>query len=321
MVDSRLLPVSAFRCQFEMPGGAKKCKGCSALVVNPVTCHGCKVACHPGPSCLSRSGHPWFDKSLLNCRAVSPTAQTAVSHNIASPAQSLSAIPTDTLRSLSELPSADMIRDIVSDLMDLKLAAFREDILKRIKEDLGVMRSDIESLSDRVKAIEEKPAISAVQLPAPSTDDVIEEWNDRELRSKNIIIFGMPEPREASPELIRSADLDAARGVLNEICPLGTQTLGVHRLGKPGKTTSRPLCVRLDSAAEAKRILQSKHRYKGPFKISDDKTRHQRGTLSQLRAKLRDLHDLGETHMTIRYSRGVPKIVSGRPHKDSSQKN
>ena len=285
-----------FSVGFEMPGGSKKCKGCSALVANPVTCLGCKATCHPGPSCLSRSGHPWFDKSLLNCRAGSPTAQTAVVQTTASPAQSLTAIPTDTLQSLSALPSADMIRDIVSDLMDLKLAAFREDFLKGIKEDLGVMRSDIKSLSDRVKAIEEKPAISAEQLPAPSTDDVIEEWDDRELRSKNIIIFGMPEPRESSIESVRSSDVDAARGVLCEICPLDTQALVVHRLGKPGKTSSRPLCVRLDSAAEVKRILQSKHRYKGPYKISDDKTRQQRGTLSQLRVKLRELHDSGETH-------------------------
>ena len=184
------------------------------------------------------------------------------------------------------------------------------------------MKSDIASFSERVKALEDMPSISAVAQQTPmSTDDVVEELNDREYRSRNLIIFGLPEPQESSPELNKSIDLTAVRGVLTEICPLNCLAPVTYRLGKQGKTPCRPLCVRLDSAAEVKKILQSKHRYKGPYKISDDKTNNQRESIMQLREKLRVLHEQGQTQMTIRYIRGVPKIVKGRPHNDSSQKN
>ena len=304
-----------------MSPSLKKCKGCSAPVANPVTCPGCKVISHPGPSCLTRTGHPCTDNGLTDCRKGSSTSRTAVNQPIVSSDQSLTVIPTASLQSISALPSADKIKDIVGDLIDSRLAAFKEDILSCIRAELGVLRSDINSLSERVLALEENPVITAAQLPAPTVDDIIVEMKERELRSKNVIIFGIPEPRESSPEISRSAEVNAARGVLAEICLLVAQDLAVHRLGKPGKTPCRPLCVRLDSAAEVKRILQSKHRYKGPYKISDDKTTQQRGTLTLLREKLRDLQETGETHMTIRYNRGVPRIVAGRPRNDTSQKN
>ena len=303
-----------------MPGGSKKCKGCSSAVVNPVTCLSCGINCHPGASCLARSGHPCSDKSLLDCRSGSSSSQSTVSQAITSPAQLLSAIPTATLQSLSTLPSADVIRDIVSKLIDSKLSVFQDEILSGIRADLAIMKSDITSLSERVKALEDRPAISSDQIPK-STDDFIEELKDREIRSKNLIIFGLPEPHESSPELNKSVDLTAVRGILTEICPLNNQDLVTHRLGIQGKTPCRPICARLESAADVKRILQAKHRYKGPYKISDDKTKHQRETILQLREKLRDLHVQGQTQMTIRYIRGVPKIVKGKSPKDSSQKN
>ena len=308
---------------FDMPVGPKKCKGCGAQVANPVTCPGCGMFCHPGSTCLSRSGHPWYDGSLLNCRSGSPRTVTAVNQSTASPSltQSLSTISTATLQSLSSLPTADEIKGIIKDQFRTELAAFRSEVLSVLKTELSDMRSEIKLLSDRVKALEDKPSIPSEQLPSSSTDDVINELNDRELRSRNILIFDLPEQNETSLVRARSADAEGALAILREISPLVTQTPTTYRLGKLGSLPCRPLCVRLDSAATVKSILQNKHRYKGPSKISDDKTRQQRETLSQLRTKLRNLHELGETHMTIRYIRGMPKIVSGRPRLNPMQKN
>ena len=261
-----------------------------------------------------------LDGKLLNCTG-SSTTQTAVSQSIAPPAQPLTTIPTVLHHPISALPSAEMIRDIVGELLDAKLERFQEVMLAGIRAELSSMRSDISSLSDRVKILEEKSSVSSAQLPVSSTDDVLEELRDREVRSKNIIIFGVPESQEPSTELQKTADVNVVREIVGGICPSGIQVLSARRLGKPGKSSCRPLCARLDSAADVRRVLRDKHQYKGPYKISEDKTRQQRVSLMQLREKLRELHEQGENHMTIRYIRGFPKIVSGRPQNTASQKN
>ncbi|XP_076673956.1 uncharacterized protein LOC143372037 [Andrena cerasifolii] len=266
-----------------MPVGPKKCKGCGVQVANPVTCPGCRMFCHPGSTCLSRSGHPWYDGSLLNCRSGSPRPITAVNQSIASlvqtQTQTLSTIPTATLQSHSSLPTIDAIKDTIKEQLKTQLAAFRSEMLSVLKTELSDMKSEIKLLSDRVKALEDKSSIPSEQQPSSSADDVIEELNDREQRSRNVLIFNMPEPKETSLELARSADAEGARSILRKICPLVTQTQTTYRLGKLGTTPCRPLCVWLDSAATIKSILQNKHRYKGPAKISDHKTRQQRETL------------------------------------------
>lgn len=77
----------------------------------------------------------------------------------------------------------------------------------------------------------------------------------------------------------------------------------------------------LKSTEVAKGILRNKSRYLGPCKVTDDKTVVQRQALEQLRAKLRELHYQEETNKTIRYIRGVPKIVTGGRSRDSATKN
>ena len=43
--------------------------------------------------------------------------------------------------------------------------------------------------------------------------------------------------------------------------------------------------------------------------------------LEQLRTKLREVQDHGETDKTIRYIHGVPKIVTGGSSRDRATKN
>lgn len=43
----------------------KTCKGCSALVVNPIVCDVCGIASHP--ACIPRTGHPHSGNKFLDC--------------------------------------------------------------------------------------------------------------------------------------------------------------------------------------------------------------------------------------------------------------
>lgn len=68
------------------------------------------------------------------------------------------------------------------ELIRYELAGFREDILTGIRSELSDMRSDISSLSERVRLLEVNPPGASdrpVRCP-PVTEDIIEELNDRE---------------------------------------------------------------------------------------------------------------------------------------------
>ena len=301
--------------------GSKKCKGCGSAVVNPVTCSGCGIISHPGSSCLARSGHPWHDGKFINCRPGSPRPRPAGNLSggltLQPPPANSPAVP----QSLTVSPDNIELRDIIRSTIKEELALFRDEMRTVMRMELADMRAEISSLSERVKDLEDRPSISSEQNSSPSAQDILEELHDREVRSRNVIIFGIPEPQEPSPELSRVADVNGARAILGEIIPQDILVPGTYRLGKPRTESIRPLCVRLGSAEDVKSVLRNKHRYKGPFKITEDKTKMERETLMQLRAKLRELHEKGESHMTIRYIHGTPRIVPNNHRRDASQKN
>ena len=298
--------------------GAKKCKGCGSVVVNPVTCPGCGICSHPGHSCLARTCHPWHDGKFITCRPGSPRPRSAGIHSSSLVVQSLCSTNS---QSLAGPPDTSDLRDMIRGIFKEEFALFREEFLNVIRTELSDMRNEICSLSERVKTLEDRAPISSGSSSAPSAQDVLEEFHDREVRARNILIFGLLEPQEQTLELAREADVAGVRAILGEIIPQEVQAPATYRIGKPGNGNIRPVCVRLGSADDVKNVLKNKHRYKGPFKITEDKTKLERETLSQLRAKLRELHDQGESHMTIRYIRGAPRIVPNNHRPVATRKN
>ena len=109
------------------------------------------------------------------------------------------------------------------ELIKCEFAGFREDILSGIRTELSDMRSDISLLSEGVRQLEENPTNTSDQpvFCPPVPEDVIEELIDREARTRNIIIFGIPKPQNLTPEHARSADAEEVRALLCGICPLG----------------------------------------------------------------------------------------------------
>lgn len=295
-----------------MSQGPKKCKGCGSNVVNPVTCTDCGVISHPGPTCLARSLHPWYDGRLLNCQSGATTPQVVVDSNAAQPIQSQSPLP-----SMGEL----------MEFLRVEFATLRQEMASKFKTEFTEIRSGLDALSECVRMLEGIGSSTSGQIPSPSgsppqdTKDVIGEIMDRQARASNLILFGLPEPENPSAEISRAADAEEALTIVRRICPGVTQVQRTHRLGKSKGSASRTLCIRLDSPEAVKQILRNKHRYKGPYKISEDRTQRQRQLLDQLRGKLRSLHEGGELAMTIRYINGVPKIVLTRQNRVPTLKN
>ena len=284
-----------------------RCKKCSKFLPKSGVCNACPVT------------KPAKSPSLLSVSATGSSSGPDT-------------VPIIDINSPSSLSFSDILADINAKLSGLSEMNNKLDLCLSELAQLKVKVGDLNNRVDAVTAAHQTLAMhSALQeqriskleaAPCPAgTDDVIEELNDRVARARNIIIFELPEPQNVSLEQARTTDAECARTLLQGICPLGSHDLVVHRLGKSSSSKSRPLCVGLDSSATVKRILQNKHRYEGPCKISDDKTPLQRASLKLLREKLRDHHKKGESDMTIRYIRGVPKIVRGIHRHNSSPKN
>lgn len=227
------------------------------------------------------------------------------------------------IQSQSPLPGTGDLKEFLS----VQFATLRHERVSEFKTEITQIRTGLDALPERVRVLEANGTSTLGQISTPSgsqppdTEDVIGEVMERQTRASNLILFGMPEPENSSAEIPSAADAEKALSIVRGICPGITRVLKTHRLGKPKGSACRPLCIRLESPEAAKLILKNKHSYKGPCKISEDRTLLQRQTLDQLRAKLRSLHESGELNTTIRYINGVPKIVPTRQNRDSTSKN
>ena len=292
---------------------AKKCKGCGSTVSNPVICAHCGTISHPGPSCLARSCHPWFNGRLLNC-----DPSSSGSHAV-----DIDVTGAQSVQAQSTFPTVDALRNIMKELIRSKFDSIRQDIVTSIRSELVDIRSITNDLDTRVRQLEQisscPPALSS-SSPAV-TEEIIGELNDRQLRAKNLIIHGLPETPNTSPGLPSRIDREGVTSILSQIQPSDYADITLHRIGEPKGSAPRPLCVGLKSSEVVINILRGKSRYSGPCKISDDKTMTQRRALDQLRMRLRALHEGGEDNWTIRYIHGVPTIVERRTTRDPASKN
>ena len=294
----------------------KKCKGCGSSVANPVTCVGCGIVSHKGVTCLGRTGHPWSNGRLLNCatRSTTPSCPSDVS---------LSLIPSPPMLSQASFPSVGEMRNLIGEVVREELNKFRYEMIAGIRSELAEVRSAVGDLSARVCQLEANASSPSDVLPSGPlvTEVVVAEISERHLRARNVIVHGLTESCNTSPAQAKKEDIEGVKCILNQIQPSEYDDLRLRRLGKQKGPSPRPLCVTLESSEVAKCLLRNKSRYPGPCKITDDKTIVQRQALEQLRAKLRELQENGETNKTIRYIHGVPKIVNCSTSRDSAPKN
>lgn len=277
---------------------ANKCSGCKSLVVNPVKCPDCGILSHPGDKCLARTGHPWIFEKLINCKRPSSASPggTDPKHSHLPTASSM--LPT--------FPSLDNIRDLIRK----ELSSFQSNIITELKMEVSNLNITIANLNQRITALENKDSSPATNDPSTSTNVILSELNDRQERARNIIIHGLGEGTTGSEEDGHRSDLTRAMDILEKIQPGTHKILRSQRLGRKGGLNIRPLRIVLGSANDVISILRNKGNYSGTEKITDDKTPSQMQHLNDLRRQLKELHDKGETNKTIRFIRGIPRIVN-----------
>lgn len=164
-------------------------------------------------------------------------------------------------------------------------------------------RRIVDSLGDQMKNAQP-------QQPTLEVEPAVREVQERELRKKNLIIFGIAEivssPR---PERI-ALDLSKSKEVISSVdasIPLGN--IACHRVGKYSPEKKRPIKVILENPEDAFKVIKQKSKLAGDIYIKTDMTKLQRDYLLKVTTQLKERQSAGEADIIIKYVRGVPTIV------------
>lgn len=195
--------------------------------------------------------------------------------------------------------------------MKIQLAAMAEFDNKTLKR--------IETLESNIQEFKQSALVGSVSIPCKS-EDIIAEINDRTIRSKNIIIMGMPEPN--STNLRENSEQDKIEvnkllKILDSNCP---EPAKIIRLGKPFGDKNRPIKVCFASQSTAIFILRNKTKLKNlSVRIYPYQTPQQQSYFKNLKEELERRKANGEVTLSIRYVKGIPKIVEFPPKNSSTQ--
>lgn len=145
--------------------------------------------------------------------------------------------------------------------------------------------------------------------------ETLAEMEDRKLRSKNVIMFNVPESSGNSHPEIMSEDLNKVKSILHNVSNVDTSQIKLYRLGKKDTNKTRPIKIELPDKYQARTVLQNKGiPYENVIiKTKNDLTMLQRQEVQNLWKELEDRKSKGENNLIIKYINNRPKILNNIP--------
>ena len=190
------------------------------------------------------------------------------------------------------------LADVMSKLDALEATYF--DLLGRYEEQARVndeLKTEIERLKNIVESSSSGPE-SAPNGSATVAEATISELQERQRRSSHIMVFNMPE---------QNNDLEEVKTLFGTLTTTPLNIMTVNRYGNRNKNDIRSLRVVLSSSLEAQCVLKNRPKLKKIF-IDPDLTKSQRDVDKPIREELKRRQ--GEKNLAIRYTKGVPKIIT-----------
>lgn len=145
-------------------------------------------------------------------------------------------------------------------------------------------------------------------------ENIITELNERSLRSKNLLISGIPEPTSGDQMERQIEDKNSSCKILRNINPDCPEPIKVFRVGKYHPDKKRPVKLCFETQEAAIYILRNKSKLKNcDYKVFPDQTPKQQAYMKCLKEELEARSKRGETNLIIKYVKGIPKIISEQP--------
>lgn len=257
------------------------------------------------------------EKDLLKCSGCSKTYHLACS--------SLSNLSGETLtrRIVSWLCNycesakmlfASKIDNILSVVEEIKTSVIKhEGLFENMSAKLDELSGKINDLGSRTSSLENRVSIIENKLSSVesqnfnSEESVISEVLERQLRSRNLIVFNVPEHVKNSP----TDDTTFVNSLFNSLS-INTSTMNITRLGKMSDRP-RPLKITLPEATDVFSVLKVKFKLRNFDKFSSirifpDRTVMQRNQLREIKSTLEKRKAAGENNLIIKFLKGVPTI-------------
>lgn len=221
------------------------------------------------------------------------------------------------MQALRELPLLKVqMMELQSDVKALKE---NTQDTKQSYADVLKIRSESESLkgnlNELVKKVEEISSHDNPVLKKNTIEPAIEEIKEREKRSTNVVIFGVPEPVVEDREQRVQREMSAVRALLEKAGDdIRTDDIKIHRVGKYNKDKVRPVKIILPSRELALRVLKQRQKINtdGGIYVKSDQTPLQRQHMKALLRELEERTKNGKEKLKIKYVNSIPRIVSVR---------
>lgn len=190
-----------------------------------------------------------------------------------------------------------------------------ENNVETISQNLTSISSKVNSQEDRLATLESQSSSDS------SLVSTIEEINQRKMRAKNIMVFGLGESVKGTAKDRTNDDVAKLRTILSAIDPtLDVNTFKLLRVGKSSRNKPRPIKVIVGCEASVQKITKTATRELlvglgdefSHVSIGRDRTKLEAAHLNSLRAELSRRSDSGEENLTIKYINGIPKIIHSK---------
>lgn len=201
------------------------------------------------------------------------------------------------------------------------ITAIREQLVQ-VNDKLTSFEPRICESEKRIKLLEDEvKSLRSADNSGSNLETVIEEFHDRERRSRNVILYNIPESKSKTLSVRIEHD---SKHISELTCHFGNLDLDYafksYRIGRPSQDKVRPLKVVFRSVGAVmdfcKNFQQTGLRNLNSdlhsVSLSRDRTPTERKHLNELRDTLKARTDNGETDLTIKFLNGVPKIVQNK---------
>jgi hypothetical protein len=184
---------------------------------------------------------------------------------------------------------------------------------------LAAQETEISMLRDRIDKLE------AQNPNSTKTNDIIcetlAELAERDERSRNIIMFNVPELDDKTPKSDYPAQEKKQVSDLidNVECKRSGGIIRVHRLGLRQKDKMRPIKVVFDNSVDPREIIYSKRALPPSIQVKPDYTVKQRNNQKALWTEIEARKSRGEENLGIKFVNGTPKIVVNHHKKNFKQ--
>lgn len=166
--------------------------------------------------------------------------------------------------------------------------------------------SKISSIETEIEKLKSTPAVQR-ESQILLNEKIINELQERERRSKNIIVVGLPESTNSDDSVRNIGDINSVQKMFQDLLPENPKVIKAIRLGKDFAGKVRSLKVVLESPQEVKEIMKNKYKLPVNTRVYYDNT--EKNILKELSQELERRKNNGEKYIVIKYVRGVPKIV------------